>query len=237
MSRADYVKKKFYSAYKNLERAVYDAEKRRLQAELLNLQRWAVENKKRIAIAIEGRDAAGKGGTIKRFVEYLMPKYLRVVELGVPTKNESRNWFRRYEKQMPQKGEIVFFDRSWYNRALIEPTMGYCTERQYRYFMKRVVPWEEQLIADGLILIKFYLSVDRDTQLFRFKERIIHPLKYWKYSKNDEKARAKWEVFTNYKTQMLERTASDASPWVVINANDKMYARLACMLYLSLIHI
>ena len=231
MSRANYVKKKFYSAYKNLERAVYDAEKRRLQAELLNLQRWAVENKKRIAIAIEGRDAAGKGGTIKRFVEYLMPKYLRVVELGVPTKNESRNWFRRYEKQMPQKGEIVFFDRSWYNRALIEPTMGYCTERQYRYFMKRVVPWEEQLIADGLILIKFYLSVDRDTQLFRFKERIIHPLKYWKYSKNDEKARAKWEVFTNYKTQMLERTASDASPWVVINANDKMYARLACMLY------
>ena len=132
---------------------------------------------------------------------------------------------------MPQKGEIVFFDRSWYNRALIEPTMGYCTERQYRYFMKRVVPWEEQLIADGLILIKFYLSVDRDTQLFRFKERIIHPLKYWKYSKNDEKARAKWEVFTDYKTQMLERTAADASPWVVINANDKMYARLACMLY------
>ena len=231
MARANYIKKKFYAVYKNLDRAAYDAEKRRLQAELLNLQRWAVENGKRVAIAIDGRDAAGKGGTIKRFVEYLMPKYLRVVELGVPTKKESQNWFRRYEKQMPRRGEIVFFDRSWYNRALIEPTMGYCTERQYRYFMKRVVPWEEKLIADGLILIKFYLSVDRDTQLFRFKERIIHPLKYWKYSKNDEKARAKWEVFTNYKTQMLERTASDISPWVVINANDKMYARLACMLY------
>ena len=132
MSRADYVKKKFYSAYKNLERAVYDAEKRRLQAELLNLQRWAVENRKRVAIAVEGRDAAGKGGTIKRFVEYLMPRYLRVVELGVPTAKESRNWFRRYEKHMPRKGEIVFFDRSWYNRALIAPTMGYSTERQYR---------------------------------------------------------------------------------------------------------
>jgi polyphosphate kinase 2 len=231
MARANYIKKKFYAAYKNLDRAVYDAEKRRLQAQLLNLQLWAIDNKKRVAIAVEGRDAAGKGGTIKRFVEYLMPKYLRVVELGVPTKNESRNWFRRYEKHMPKKGEIVFFDRSWYNRALIEPTMGYCTERQYRYFMKHVVPWEEQLIADGLILIKLYLSVDRDTQLFRFKERIIHPLKYWKYTKNDEKARVKWELFTKYKTQMLERTASDASPWVVINANDKMYARLASMLY------
>ena len=112
MPTANYVKKKFYSAYKNLNRAVYVAEKRRLQAELLNLQLWAIDNKKRVAIAVEGRDAAGKGGTIKRFVEYLMPKYLRVVELGVPTKNESRNWFRRYEKQMPQKGEIVFFARS-----------------------------------------------------------------------------------------------------------------------------
>ncbi len=112
MARANYVKKKFYSAYKNLDRAAYDAEKQRLQMELLNLQHWAVENKKRIAIAIDGRDAAGKGGTIKRFVEYLMPKYLRVVELGVPTEKESRNWFRRYEKQMPKNGEIVFFDRS-----------------------------------------------------------------------------------------------------------------------------
>ena len=131
---------------------------------------------------------------------------------------------------MPRKGEIVFFDRSWYNRALIEPTMGYCSERQYRYFMKRVLTWEDKLIANDLILIKFYLSVDRDTQLFRFKERIVHPLKYWKFSKNDERARAKWEVFTKYKPQMLERTSSEESPWVVINANDKMSARLACML-------
>ena len=236
MSRANYVRKKFYSIYRDLNRQTYEAEKRRLQAELLKLQHWAVENKKRVAITFDGRDAAGKGGTIKRFTEYLMPHHSRVVELGVPTKKESRNWFRRYEQQMPRKGEIVFFDRSWYNRALIEPTMGYCSERQYRYFMKRVLTWEEKLITNDLILIKFYLSVDRDTQLFRFKERIVHPLKYWKFSKNDERARAKWEVFTKYKTQMLERTSSEESPWVVINANDKMYARLACMLY-TIYHI
>ena len=137
---------------------------------------------------------------------------------------------------MPKKGEIVFFDRSWYNRALIEPTMGYCTERQYRYFMDQVLNWEEKNISDGLILIKFYLSVDRDTQLFRFKERIVHPLKYWKFSKNDEKARAKWSVFTKYKDQMLDRTSSKKSPWVVINANKKTYARLSCMLY-TIYHI
>ena len=130
MARANYIKKKFYATYKNLDRAVYDAEKRRLQAQLLNLQLWAIDNKKRVAIAVEGRDAAGKGGTIKRFVEYLMPKYLRVVELGVPTKNESRNWFLRYEKQMPKKGEIVFFDRSWYNRAGVEPVMGFWVHRK-----------------------------------------------------------------------------------------------------------
>ena len=208
MSRSTYIKKKFYSVYQDLNRSNYEAEKRRLQSELLKLQQWVVDNNKRVAITFDGRDAAGKGGAIKRFIEYLMPHYFRVIELGVPTKKESRNWFGRYKKHMPNKGEIVFFDRSWYNRALIEPTMGYCTERQYRYFMDQVLNWEEKSISDWLILIKFYLSVDRDTQLFRFKERIVHPLKYWKISKNDEKARAKWSVFTKYKDQMLDRTSS-----------------------------
>jgi len=236
MSRSTYIKKKFYSVYQDLNRSNYEAEKRRLQSELLKLQQWVVDNNKRVAITFDGRDAAGKGGAIKRFIEYLMPHYFRVIELGVPTKKESRNWFGRYKKHMPKKGEIVFFDRSWYNRALIEPTMGYCTERQYRYFMDQVLNWEEKSISDGLILIKFYLSVDRDTQLFRFKERIVHPLKYWKFSKNDEKARAKWSVFTKYKDQMLDRTSSKKSPWVVINANKKTYARLSCMLY-TIYHI
>ena len=151
MSRSTYIKKKFYSVYQDLNRSNYEASKRRLQSEVLMLHQWVVDNNKRVAITFDGRDAAGKGGAIKRFIEYLMPHYFRVIELGVPTKKESRNWFGRYKKHMPNKGEIVFFDRSWYNRALIEPTMGYCTERQYRYFMDQVLNWEEKNISDGLI--------------------------------------------------------------------------------------
>lgn len=226
-----YVKKKFYSKYKNLDRASYDIEKKRLQAELLNLQYWLVENDQRLAICLDGRDAAGKGGTIKRFTEYLNPKHYRVVELGKPTPAESRSWLNRYSRRLPKKGEIVFFDRSWYNRALIEPTMGYCTERQYRYFMKKVIDWEHELIANGMMLIKFYLSVDSETQLFRFKERVLHPLKYWKYTKNDERARIKWRIFSKFKKQMLDRTSTNQSPWVVVDSNDKFYCRLSCMLY------
>ena len=224
------------TSYKELTFKSYQKEKRRLQIELLKLQEWVVKSGQRLAIVLEGRDAAGKGATIKRFIENLIPKTMRVVELGVPTLAQNRMWFKTYDKLLPKKGEIVFFDRSWYNRALIEPTMGYCTERQYRYFMDQVLNWEEKNISEGLILIKFYLSVDRDTQLFRFKERIVHPLKYWKFSKNDEKARAKWSVFTKYKDQMLDRTSSKKSPWVVINANKKTYARLSCMLY-TIYHI
>ena len=199
--------------------------------ELLNLQQWILEKKKRVALVFEGRDAAGKGSTIKRFVENLMPKYLRTVELETPTPVESKRWFHRYEKHLPKPGELVFFDRSWYNRALIEPTMGYCNKSQYKYFMKKVLDWEEDLIHDGVILIKFYLSVDKSTQLYRFEERITDPLKYWKYSKNDQMVRNKWDIFTNYKEQMFARTSSRMSPWVMVNSNNKLYARLTCMLY------
>lgn len=220
-----------YSKYKNLDRVSYYNEKKRLQAELLKLQYWLVESKQRLAICFDGRDAAGKGGTIKRFTEYLNPQHYRIIELGKPTPAESRRWFSRYSKKLPKKGEIVFFDRSWYNRALIEPTMGYCTERQYRYFMKRVNDWEDELINDGLHLIKFYLSVNLETQLFRFRERILHPLKYWKYTKNDERARFKWEIFSKFKKQMFERTSPKTSPWIIVDSNDKFYSRLYCMLY------
>ena len=227
----DFHRKKFYKPYKGLTRRDYLTEKSRLQSELLKLQYWAIENKKRIAISFDGRDAAGKGGTIKRFVENLMPKHLRVVELHTPSKRESRGWFRRYSEHFPDEGELVFFDRSWYNRALIEPTMGYCSKNQYKYFIKKVLNWEEDLIARGMILIKFYLSVDQETQLFRFNERIRHPLKYWKLSENDKKAREKWHFFTKFKEQMFQRTSSQTSPWIVINANDKYYTRLSAMLY------
>ena len=220
-----------FNHYENIGYSTYSKEKKRLQVELLNLQQWVVENRLRVAFTFDGRDAAGKGSTIKRFVENLMPKYLRVIELGTPTKKESKRWFDRYRKHLPKPGQIVFFDRSWYNRALIEPVMGYCSKTQYKYFMNKVLDWEEELIGEGLILIKFYLSVDRQTQLYRFEERIVHPLKYWKYSKNDELVRNKWDIFTKYKEQMFNRTSSSISPWVKVNSTNKLYARLTCMLY------
>ena len=227
----DFVKSHFFGFYDHIDYQNYVTEKNRLQVELLKLQHWVIENKKRVAIIFEGRDAAGKGSTIKRFVEYLMPKHCRIVELGIPTPSEKKYWFRRYERQMPEQGEIVFFDRSWYNRAMIEPTMGYCTEKQYMYFMRKVLDWEEKLIGSGIILIKIYLSVSKETQLLRFKERINDPLKYWKYSENDEKVREKWDRFTSYKEQMFRKTSSSKSPWVIINANNKLEARLKAMLY------
>ena len=225
------IQKAVFNFYKDIGYSTYSREKKRLQVELLNLQHWVLEGKKRVALVFEGRDAAGKGSTIKRFVENLMPKYLRTVELGTPTPVESKRWFHRYEKHLPKPGELVFFDRSWYNRALIEPTMGYCNKSQYKYFMKKVLDWEEELIHDGVMLIKFFLSVDKSTQLYRFEERITDPLKYWKYSKNDQMVRNKWDIFTNYKEQMFARTSSRMSPWVMVNSNNKLYARLTCMLY------
>ena len=220
-----------FDFYKDITYSSYTREKKRLQVELLNLQQWIVEQNQRVALVFEGRDAAGKGSTIKRFVENLMPKYLRVVELGTPTPAESKRWFQRYAKHMPGPGELVFYDRSWYNRALIEPTMGYCKKNQYKYFMNKVLDWEEALIQEGVILMKFYLSVDKTTQLYRFEERITDPLKYWKYSKNDQMVRSKWDIFTKYKEQMFARTSSSLSPWVMVNSNNKLYARLTCMLY------
>lgn len=231
MAKNDFVKSKFFDFYDNIDYSSYKQEKERLQIELLKLQHWVIEKNKRLAIVFEGRDAAGKGSSIKRFIEYMMPKHFRVVELGIPTPTESKYWFRRYEQHFPEPGEIVFFDRSWYNRAMIEPTMGYCKRSQYRYFMSKVLDWEEKHIDDGLILIKLYLSVSKETQLVRFQERIKDPLKYWKYSVNDEKVREYWDVLTKYKDQMFERTSSTKSPWVVIGSNNKLEARLKSMLY------
>lgn len=218
--------------YSGITREDYNVEKRRLHLELLKLQQRIVAEKKRVVIVLDGRDAAGKGATIRRLTERMMPKYFRVVELGIPTKSESKYWFRRYENYFPAPGEITFFDRSWYNRALIEPTMGYCKEEQYRYFMRKVLKWEHKQIDRGLVLIKFYLSVNSETQLLRFHERLSDPLKFWKFSTNDMHARDKWERFTRYKEQMFARTSSKKSPWVVVNANNAYEARLTCMLYI-----
>jgi polyphosphate kinase 2 len=218
--------------YEGISEEDYQIEKRRLQVELLIIQQAVIKQNQRLAIVFEGRDAAGKGSTIKRFNENLIPSHFKVVALGVPTPKESKYWFRRYESQLPKPGQIVFFDRSWYNRALIEPTMSYCTEKQYKYFMNKVLDWEHKLISNGLLLIKFYLSINKETQLYRFEDRINNPLTYWKFSKNDLKAREKWEVFTHYKELMFAHTSSEQSPWVMVRANKKREARLTSMLYL-----
>ena len=214
-----------------LPRKQYESEKYQIQVELLKLQEWASKNGKRIAIVFEGRDAAGKGSTIKRFIEYLNPRGFKVVALGVPTEEEKKNWFQRYEKHLPNPGEIVFFDRSWYNRAVVEPAMGYCTEEQYNDFMNNVVDWEEDLISEGLILIKFWFSITQEKQIKRFELRQKSPLKYWKFSPNDAKVLDKWEVIGNFKNQMFSKTSSRMSPWVIINSNDKKIGRLNAMRY------
>ena len=170
------------TSYKELTLKGYQKEKRRLQIELLKLQEWVTDSAQKLAIVFEGRDAAGKGATIKRFIENLIPKTMRVVELGVPTPNQNRMWFKTYDKLLPRLGEIVFFDRSWYTRALIQPAMGYCTESQYRYFMNKVNDWEARHIDNGLLLIKIYLSVSKENQAQRFIFRQNSPLKYWKLS-------------------------------------------------------
>ena len=214
-----------------LPRKKYEEEKYDIQVELLKLQEWVVQNNKRLAIVFEGRDSAGKGSTIKRFVEYLNPRHFRIVALGLPTEEEKKNWFGRYEKHLPKPGEIVFFDRSWYNRAVVEPAMGYCTEEQYMDFIENVLSWEESLIKDDLILIKFWFSITKEKQQLRFELRKKSPLKYWKFSPNDAKVVDKWDIITKYKNQMFNKTSSNMSPWVIINSNDKKIGRLNAMRY------
>lgn len=217
--------------YKALKQHQYQAEKKRLQVELLKLQEWTINNKKRIGIVFEGRDAAGKGSTIKRFIENMMPKSVNVIELGVPTKKQDKKWFNTWDRRLPREGEINFFDRSWYSRALIQPSMNYCTESQYKYFMQNVNIWEKKQFNSGAILIKFYLSLSKENQELRFHLRETSSLKYWKLSSNDWEAHKKWQLFTNYKEQMFRKTSTKKNPWVIINSNNKMIARLNAMRY------
>ena len=223
--------------YKKLTDEQYQEEKRLLQIELLKLQEWVINYNKSVAILFEGRDAAGKGATIRRFIERLMPKRVRVEELGVPSDNQSKNWLNTYKKLLPKTGELVFFDRSWYSRALIQPVMNYCSENQYKFFMKNVNKWEYELESEGIILIKFYLSVSQKSQTLRFKLRESSPLKYWKLSENDLEVAKEWDLFTYYKEQMFKQTSTNKNPWVIINSDNKMIARLNAMRYvLSNIH-
>jgi polyphosphate kinase 2 len=207
-------------------------EKEPLQIELLKMLEWVKTTGSRVVLIFEGRDAAGKGSAIKTITEYLDPKYFKVATFDIPTKEEQENWFMRYEKELPKKGHITFFDRSWYNRAVNDPVMGYCTKDEYMKFMSDVIPFENNLIDKGYILMKFWFSIEKDTQKLRFKLRQLNPLKYWKYSPNDEKTIPKWDLFTKFKEQMLQNTSTDKSPWVIVDSNDKRTAKLNVIRYI-----
>lgn len=220
------------SAKKILSTIDYEMELEKLQIELVRLQRWVEDNKKRVVILFEGRDAAGKGGAIRRFIEHLNPRAMRVVALPKPTVEEQGQWyFQRYVQQLPNEGEIVFFDRSWYNRAVVEPVNGFCSVKKYERFMKQVPVFEQMLREAGIILIKFWFSVSKDVQLERFNKRKTDPLKMWKISPIDEKAQELWDDYTSYKESMFKRTHSDDSPWIIVQSNNKKNARLESIRY------
>lgn len=211
-----------------IPRKKYIKEKELLQIELLKLQEWVKENNVPVAVVFEGRDSAGKGSTIKKFTEYLDPKYYQIVALGIPTEEEKKNWFERYEKYI-KPGVITFFDRSWYNRGIVEPVMGYSSKEEYEKFMKDVVPFEKDLISKGVILLKFWLSITQDRQEKRFTLRQQSPLKYWKYSPNDEASKDKWDEYTKYKERVFKDTSHNESPWIVLDSNDKRVSGLNAM--------
>jgi len=203
-----------------------------LQSELVNLQKWVARNKMRVAIIFEGRDAAGKGGAIKRFKEHLNPRSSRVVALTKPTEVEKGQWyFRRYIQVLPNPGEIVFFDRSWYNRAVVEPVMDFCSKDQYEKFMVQAPEFEHLLYEDNVKVIKFWFSISKDEQKKRFDGRMGNPLKVWKFSPVDMEGQKLWDKYTHYKEQMFSKTHTNFSPWIIVKTNDKKQARLESMRY------
>ena len=226
------IKEKNINIDKVKKRLFYDEELKKLQIELVKLQQWISKNKKRVIIIFEGRDAAGKGGNIRRFTEHLNPRSMRLVALTKPTEVERGQWyFRRYIKELPNPGEIVFFDRSWYNRAVVEPVMGFCNEAQYEQFMVQVPEFEHMLYEDGAVLIKFWISISKTEQLARFNSRLSTPLKRWKFSPVDKRGQELWDLYSHYKEQMFSRTHTSYSPWITVRANDKKIARLECIRY------
>ena len=215
----------------NLDLA-YEKELRMLQSELLKLQDWVKKKHRRIAILFEGRDAAGKGGTIRRFSEHLQPRASRIVALTKPTDIEKGQWyFRRYIKELPNPGEIVFFDRSWYNRAVVEPVMGFCSKKEYKKFLLQAPEFEHMLHEDGVDIIKFWFSISEEEQQRRFDDRKNNLIKQWKFSPVDEKAQEHWDDFTRYKQEMFARTHTSYAPWIIVDSNNKKTARLESIRY------
>ncbi|MDO6813888.1 polyphosphate kinase 2 [Tenacibaculum soleae] len=215
----------------NLERAIryvdYERKLKKLQVELIRLQKWAINKNERIIIIFEGRDAAGKGGAIRRITERINPRHMRIVALPKPNEDEKTQWyFQRYVEQFPKAGEMVFFDRSWYNRAVVEPVNGFCTQEEYKVFMNQVNDFERMILESGIRLVKIYMSINKREQAKRFLDIKNNPLKQWKITPVDEKAQELWDDYTEYKKAMFSKTNTEISPWKVIQANRKTIARV-----------
>jgi polyphosphate kinase 2 len=215
------------SVAKALRYIKYEARLKSLQEELIKLQQWVTENDKKVVILFEGRDAAGKGGAIRRITQHLNPREFSIVALPKPTEEEQSQWyFQRYINRLPQKGKIVFFDRSWYNRAVVEPVNGFCTEQQYHIFMNQVNEFERMIIESGILLIKLYFSITKDEQARRFEDIKKSPVKKWKFSPVDQNALKLWDRYTDFKTKMFNTTNTEVAPWHIIKANKKTKARI-----------
>jgi polyphosphate kinase len=231
MSKDPKLKKSEESAHESpkapLKKKIYFKELEQLQLELVKLHEWVKAENLRVVVLFEGRDAAGKGGVIKRITQRLNPRICRVVALGIPTEREKTQWyFQRYVTHLPAEGEIVLFDRSWYNRAGVEHVMGFCTEDEYWDFLRSCPRFEEMLIHSGIILIKYWFSVSDEEQEKRFRERISDPLKRWKFSPMDLESRSRWIEYSKAKDEMFSYTDTKIAPWYVVNADDKRRARL-----------
>ena len=215
------------SIERSLRYVDYGKKLKKLQVELIRLQTWAINNNERVIIVFEGRDAAGKGGAIRRLTERINPRHMRIVALNKPTEDQQTQWyFQRYVAQFPKAGEIVFFDRSWYNRAVVEPVNGFCTSEEYEIFMNQVNDFEKMILESGIHLVKIYMSISKKEQAKRFADIKSNPLKQWKMTKLDEKAQILWEQYTEYKNAMFQKTNTKISPWKVIRANRKTEARV-----------
>ncbi|KUH94641.1 polyphosphate kinase [Mycolicibacterium acapulense] len=222
-----------YPYDERMSRDEYERIKRQLQIELLKLQKWSKRTGARHVIVFEGRDAAGKGGSIQRFMEHLNPRGARVVALEKPTEEEKSQWyFQRYVRHLPTAGEMVLFDRSWYNRAGVERVMGFCTPKQHAEFMRQAPAFEEMLVNSGLHLTKFWFSVSPAEQRTRFAIRLVDPLRQWKFSSMDMEAVNRWEQYTRAKEEMFVATDTDYAPWIVVKSNDKKRGRINAMRYL-----
>jgi polyphosphate kinase len=215
---------------KAVKRYRRELELRPYQAELIQMQNWLIANKRRMVIVFEGRDAAGKGGTIRAVTRHMNERHYRVVALGKPTEKEETQWYyQKYVAQFPSGGEIVLFDRSWYTRAMVERVFGFCTEKEYKDFMRGVEGFEKDLVRQGTILVKLYFSVTREVQAARFERRRTDPLRSWKLSQVDLQAQDRWDEFTKVKYDMLKRTNTPVSPWFVVRSDNKHLARLNTM--------